>query len=399
MQPVIKNRDLLPGPTLMLYTTIVRHMAGKRVAAAAWIVILGIGLLSGSAQATVLGSYACHCDTCFFGSSYNDIHLLQSCSEAVCLQSIPTSCIMSCAGFCSGPGTVLSATCNSGSDTCGGGGGGGTGSGGTLSGTPFQNLGGDGITSGAGGLNNDFGTTRLAGPEQGQASFTSHATRANKQWMEEAMRRQTAIAPMRDTPAPKTTIDFERRYLKDSADSTCDQDWNSCERAAEQGQRFEQREGNYVAGELGSAGAVVLTQSIVDALPVSRSKEFMEAFGKDVLGKNMAKNAVEAPGKGEKYYKLAGKAKKCINEYRKSTASTLDAGKINRAIAVHDKCMSPAADEAKGALEKILGKVAPLSKKFYDAAKSFLPRYAAGLTSRAESYMTSAANCAGTKCR
>lgn len=92
------------------------------------------------------------------------------------------------------------------------GGGGGSGGAGSL-----FNLGGDGGTSGAGGLGNDFGSTRLTGPEQGQASFTSHATTGNKQWLEEAMRRQTAIAPLRDTPAPKTTLDYERNYLKKTA--------------------------------------------------------------------------------------------------------------------------------------------------------------------------------------
>jgi len=81
----------------------------------------------------------------------------------------------------------------------------------------LSNLGGNGITSGAGGLANDFGISRLTGLEQGQATFTSHATRANKQWMEEAMSRQTAIAPLRPTPVPKTTLDYERNYLKKTA--------------------------------------------------------------------------------------------------------------------------------------------------------------------------------------
>ncbi|MBI4351181.1 MAG: hypothetical protein HY550_07060 [Elusimicrobia bacterium] len=74
--------------------------------------------------------------------------------------------------------------------------------------------GGNGITTGAGGLSNDFGATRLAGPEQGLPTFTSHATTANKQWLEEALRRQTAIGSLRDTPVPKTTLDYERNYLK-----------------------------------------------------------------------------------------------------------------------------------------------------------------------------------------
>ena len=87
----------------------------------------------------------------------------------------------------------------------------------TGSNNSFSDLGGNGITSGAGGLVNDFGISRLAGLEQGQATFTSHATRANKQWMEEAMSRQTAIAPLRPTPVPKTTLDYERNYLKKTA--------------------------------------------------------------------------------------------------------------------------------------------------------------------------------------
>lgn len=49
---------------------------------------------------------------------------------------------------------------------------------------------GNGITTGAGGLNNDFGTTRLAGPEQGQATFTPHASRANAEWMKEKERKR-----------------------------------------------------------------------------------------------------------------------------------------------------------------------------------------------------------------
>ena len=60
--------------------------------------------------------------------------------------------------------------------------------------TGNDNLGGNGITSGAGGLGNNFGTTRLAGLDQGQPTFTSHATTANAQWMEEAQRRKEAAA-------------------------------------------------------------------------------------------------------------------------------------------------------------------------------------------------------------
>lgn len=52
-------------------------------------------------------------------------------------------------------------------------------------GGPTGNLSGNGITAGAGGLANDFGTTRLAGPDQGQPTFTPHTSRANGEWMKE----------------------------------------------------------------------------------------------------------------------------------------------------------------------------------------------------------------------
>ncbi len=81
-------------------------------------------------------------------------------------------------------------------------------------GGPTGNLSGNGITTGAGGLANDFGTTRLAGPDEGLPTFTSHATTENQQWMEEAIRRQTdALQSLRHTPEPQSTLDYEARYL------------------------------------------------------------------------------------------------------------------------------------------------------------------------------------------
>lgn len=52
-------------------------------------------------------------------------------------------------------------------------------------GGPTSNLAGNGITTGVGGLGNDFGTTRLAGPDQGQPTFTQHASRSNEGWLKE----------------------------------------------------------------------------------------------------------------------------------------------------------------------------------------------------------------------
>jgi len=83
----------------------------------------------------------------------------------------------------------------------------------SATGGPTGNLAGNGITTGAGGLANDFGTTRLAGPDLGEPVFTSHATTANQQWMSEALRRFSSIEALRPGPVPQSTADYEARYL------------------------------------------------------------------------------------------------------------------------------------------------------------------------------------------
>ena len=122
-----------------------------------------------------------------------------------------------CASFgCPGSCTFSGGTCtdlSSGGNV--GSGGGNVGSG---RGVVFQNIGntfmgGNGITSGAGGLNSDFGTTRLTGPEQGQATYTSHATTANKQWSEGVNRRSPVLRSLRGEDVPKTTVRYEDRYM------------------------------------------------------------------------------------------------------------------------------------------------------------------------------------------
>ena len=77
----------------------------------------------------------------------------------------------------------------------------------------LPNTGGSDITSGTGGLANDFGTSRVTGPEQGQPTFTSHATTENMQWMKEVQGRYSPIGSLRDVRVPKTTSDYENRYI------------------------------------------------------------------------------------------------------------------------------------------------------------------------------------------